>query len=192
MKLLPLLLLLSISCFAQSRTYRLADTNVRIDSTTGGMIYTEVVPVPMATTEQLYGRAKSFLLRVFTNESAVTQIDDKDNGVVGARGKFMLNNNFKQSLLTGQLNMYYEMAVEIRVKDGRYKYEFSNIEIVNRGQRVRIDDAIRKNPKLAAKSMNREYSQKEYDSYMNDKNPIQAIVKQLKQTMNPPKDKNDF
>ena len=192
MRYLLFLILFPSVIFAQ-KTYRLSDTNMQIDSVTGGMIYSEVVQVPGATADQLYGRAKSFLVKAFTNESAVTQLDNKEEGVVGGRGKLSMALNMGQMMLTGQTNMSYEMAVEIRVKDGRYRYEFSNIEIVNGPTRIKIDDQLRKNPKAARKAVEKEYSQKEYDRYMGDKNPVQLTIKQLKQTMgNSAKSKNDF
>ena len=192
MKLLLLFLLVSTACSAQKKTYSYLDTPVRIDSVTGGMIYTEVVRVDSATADQLYSRAKTFLLKAFTSEGAVIQLDDKAAGLVGGKGKLLMNMTTGQMLLTGTTQMYYEMAVEIRVKDGRYRYEFSNIEVVNRGYRVRVDDSIRKNPAAAKRTLERDFSEKEYNKYMGDKNPINIVIRQLKQTMASSGNKNDF
>jgi hypothetical protein len=186
-----LLLLCPVLCFAQKKTYTLADTNIRIDSVTGGMIYTDVVPVEGATIDKLYSRAKTFLLTSFTNETPVIQTDDKESGVVGGRGRFVENLTQRQVLLTGFQQIYYEMGIEIRAKDGLYHYKMTNIDVVASTFRLRIDDTLRKNPEMAKRLAMKGFSKWQYNRYMGNRNQVNNIVRQLKLSMNSPRDPND-
>ena len=186
-----LLLLCPVLCVAQKKTHTLADTNIRIDSVTGGMIYTDVVPVEGATVDKLYSRAKMFLLTSFTNEMPVIQTDDKETGVVGGRGRFVENLTKRQILLTGFQQIYYEMGIEIRAQDGRYHYKMTNIDVVASTFRLRIDDTLRKNPELAKRLAVKELSKRQYNRYMGSRNQVNKIVRQLKLGMNSPRDPND-
>jgi hypothetical protein len=193
MKYLVLLFIaLPLSALAQKKVYMLSDTPIKIDSATGGMVYTEVIKVDSATEEQLFSRAKSFITRVFTNESAVTHSEDKATGVVTGRGKLAYKVPTAAMIITGMNQMYYEMTAEIRVKEGRYRYEFSNFEFISGGMRVRMDEQFQKHPEQAEKLRNRPMSQREYDRYTSDKNPMMGLIRELKATMSPPRSKNDF
>ncbi|WP_077920423.1 DUF4468 domain-containing protein [Spirosoma sp. 209] len=192
MKAILLLLLLPSLALCQGRRYKYSETPVQIDSATGGMIYSEVIPVEGASANELYSRGKAFIAKVFTNESAVTLFDDSGHNAVGGRGKLVMNLGLGTALLTGQLQSYYEMAIEIRAKDGRYRYELSDIEVVNGGYRIKVDDAIRKNKKAQQLYQTGDMSQKEYDKLMSDKNPVMAVIRQLKNSMSAASAKNDF
>lgn len=186
-----LLLLCPILCLAQKKTYTLADTNIRIDSVTGGIFYTDVVPVEGATIDKLYSRAETFLLTFFRNETPVIQIDDKEAGVVGGRGRFVENLTKRQILLAGFQQIYYEMGIEIRVQDGRYHYKMTNIDVVASTFRLRIDDPLRKNPELAKRLAAKGFSKWQYNRYMGNKSQVNKIVRQLKRMMDSSHDLND-
>lgn len=189
--LLSLCLTFSLIGYAQKRVYTLADTPMHIDTLTGAMTYNDVVRCDSVAAETLFERASLFLVRTFANSGSVANYADPKSGVVSGRGRVLIDMPaMKQAILGGQV--YYEMAIEIRVKPGRYRYEFSNIEIVNGTNRVRIDDALRKNPKTVKRALEKTYTEKEYEKYMGDSNPAMLLARQLKQAMNPKTDKNDF
>ncbi len=184
--------LLSVSAFGQKRTYTLAEMNAQIDTTTGAITYREVVQVDSATAKQLFDRGRLFIVKMFASEMS-NQMADEVSGLIACRGKMPIPMSALQQTLLGMYRTaQYEMTVELRVKDGRYRYEISNLEIVNGLQRLRVDEETRKHPKQAKKAAKKEYSQREYDQYMGDKNPIAIFIKQMKAAMNPAKGKNDF
>ncbi|CAN5459634.1 hypothetical protein BH09BAC4_BH09BAC4_47620 [soil metagenome] len=186
-----LLLLCPILCLAQKKTYTLADTNIRIDSVTGGMMYTDVVPVEGATVDKLYRRAKTFLLTSFTNETPVIQADDKETGVVAGRGRFVENLTKRQILLTGFQQLYYEMGIEIRAQDGGYHYKMTDIDVVASTFRIPVDATLRKNPELAKRLAVKELSRWQYNRYMGNRSQVNKIVRQLKRAMDSLHDPND-
>ena len=109
-------------CFAQKQTYTI-DEFVPIDSVTHDIAYSGVVDVQGASAAELYARAKVYYLKTFNNSNAVIQIDEKDKQVSG-KGVLMLLANRNKGLFGGQL-VSYPVTLEIRVKDGRYRYELS-------------------------------------------------------------------
>ncbi len=192
MKYIFIFFLISISCLAQKKTYSFLDTPIRIDSISGGMIYTQVVDVEKASSLQLYNRAKLFLQKTFISDTPVIVVDDKESGFLSGKGKLISDLSLGYALLTGETQMRYEMIIEIRVKDGRYRYEISNIEIITQGYRARIDESFRKNPEASKRKFERELSEKEFKKYMSESNPIIKVINQLKTTMKDSSDKNDF
>lgn len=120
MKLL-LLLLLPTLCFAQKISYTLNQL-VPIDSVNGEIIYSGVVEVQGATATDLYSRAKTYFLKTFNNSNAVVEVDEKDSRVAG-KGIFLLATSRKTGYFSPPQE--YVATIEIRVKDGRYRYEFS-------------------------------------------------------------------
>lgn len=192
MKYIFIFFSISISCLAQKKTYSFLDTPIRIDSISGGMIYTQVVDVEKASSHQLYNRAKLFLQKTFISDTPVIVIDDKESGFLSGKGKLISDLSLGYALITGETQMRYEMIIEIRVKDGRYRYEISNIEIITQGYRARIDESFRKNPEASKRKFERELSEKEFKKYMSESNPIIKVINQLKTTMKDSSDKNDF
>jgi hypothetical protein len=192
MKYIFIFFSISVSCLAQKKTYSLLDTPIRIDSVSGGMIYTQVVEVEKASGQQLYNKAKLFIQKTFISDSPLIIVDDKESGLLSGKGKLISDLSIGNTLLFGEMQMQYEMIIEIRVKDGRYRYEISNIEIITQGYRARIDESFRKNPEASKRKLERALSEKEFKKYTGESNPIIKVINQLKTAMKDTSDKNDF
>lgn len=121
--IITLLFFLPVIVFAQKKTYTISEL-VPIDSTSGDVVYQGVVQVEGATAADLYSRAKTFYLKTFNNSNAVIQADEPGKRV-GGKGYIMLKQ--KESGLFSQGE--YKVTMDIQVKDGRYRYEFSQFAI---------------------------------------------------------------
>lgn len=187
MKTLVILLLLPLAGLAQKRTYTVTDLPYEIDSVTHGIVYRGVIEVPGATADQLYTRAKAFMFRSFTNANAVIQLDDKAGGLLAGKGSLPVNLKGFAATMAG--NMYYETPIEIRVKEGKYRYEISNLVIVGNGIRMNLDDTMR-NSKQPPSSI--VLTEKQYKQSLASIQPFLNLIEQLKVTMNSPAGKEDF
>ena len=95
-----------------------ASINTALCQTEAPLVYTEVVQVEGVSKDELYNRAKNWVVKVYNNPQKVIQLDDKAAGQISVKGLF--NYNFRD--FRNQVN--YTMS--IYVKDGRYKYEMSD------------------------------------------------------------------
>ncbi|WP_338871646.1 DUF4468 domain-containing protein [Spirosoma sp. SC4-14] len=165
--------------YAQVRTYTLADMPFIIDSATGGVVYEGTVEVPGATADQLYLRAKSFFWLTFPNENQVIKADNPIDGFVSGNGKVYLRlNNSPQG--TAQRQIYYEVPVEIKVKDGHYSYRIANIQIVNNGVTTSLDAEMKKAlPQIRQQTL----SETEYQRSMTSVRPFTQLIRNLNQRM---------
>lgn len=84
--------------------------------------YSEIVPVEGATKDELYNRAKVFFVDAFKDAKEVIQLDDKDGGMIVAKG-VMTNKS-----LWSEDNIV-DFRISIALKDGRYKYDINNFTL---------------------------------------------------------------
>lgn len=87
------------------------------------LIYIEVVEVPNATKQDLFQRANIWAVSAFRNAKFAIQINDKDSGQIVGKGALEYEQGFK--LGSGSTRGHISFIFKIFVKDGRYKYEFS-------------------------------------------------------------------
>jgi hypothetical protein len=78
----------------------------------------EVVQVDSVSAKDLYTRAKYALTKIFKSAKDVTQLDDKDNNQLVAKGFTYVRMKNPFNPAAGQVRF----AFEIQCKDGRYKY----------------------------------------------------------------------
>lgn len=101
------------------------------------LIFTEIVKVDSSISKNiLYERARAWLNDKFKNYKEVSQIQDKESGELSVKGilyTHYLKNVFGESL--SNFPCYVRFKLTIWVKDGRYKYEFSdfNDECIGQG-----------------------------------------------------------
>lgn len=93
-------------------------------------IYYSEVDSCQGTKDELYKRAKDLLSEWFPNFYNVVKLDDKDLGKVRVRGIF--ETPVPKSGIIFYHTRFYS-TVTIEVKDGRYKYEFSDFSDVTNG-----------------------------------------------------------
>lgn len=98
---------------------------IPIDTTTNSVSYSEVVKVDSASKDILYTRAKQWFAITFTASNYVVQMDDKQSGKIIGKGSEPLVYSYA---LTKQ-NYHANYTISITVKDGRYRYEVSDISV---------------------------------------------------------------
>jgi hypothetical protein len=96
-----------------------------LDSATGRLVYTEVIPVPGASQVELYARAQLWFADTFGAVKDVVQVADKDAGVLQGTAfqPLPLGEPGAQSLV----RLWY--TVKVVVKEGRYKYELTDLRL---------------------------------------------------------------
>jgi len=146
----------------------------------GKINYSEVVNVDSVKKEELYNRAKHWLVETFKSAKDVIQIDDKENGEIVGKGYFK---SWWDMGWIGGKNVSVWETLKIQVKDYRYKYEITdfigkystnNIN-ENKEDPLEIWNATRKDVRNELISI---------DKYM------QGMILSLKDYMNKPKDNN--
>lgn len=95
----------------------------------GKIFLEEVISVDTVNKDQLYMRAKLWVINTFKSEKNVISTDDKDLGELKGNGRFTILKD-QDVLFTFRLS----------VKDFKYKYNFSDIIYLdNNGNRSNID-----------------------------------------------------
>ncbi|WP_207429356.1 DUF4468 domain-containing protein [Pedobacter sp. SYSU D00535] len=94
-----------------------------IDSLTGRIKFTEVVN-QAATKEQLYLKAKRWVGEIFNSAKAVTEIDDKEGGMMVVKGFSPIN--LKHSYGVTRMRLMY--SIKLDFKDQKYRYSISDLE----------------------------------------------------------------
>lgn len=95
----------------------------------GELKYEEVVQVDSLTkANELYSRAKKWMVENFRDRKAVIEVDDKENFKIIGKG------NAKFKFLAGPLgltpyNERLEFIISIAAKDGKYRYQIYNFSL---------------------------------------------------------------
>lgn len=91
----------------------------------GEVEYSEVIEISGASKNQLYNAARLWFSDAYSDSKEVLELDDREAGVLIGTGW--------GEVYTKVMGMAYSSkmwsTVKIQVKDGRYKYSVSNIEI---------------------------------------------------------------
>lgn len=95
-----------------------------IDSITNKVSFSEVVSIENISKSELYNRAKQWIAITFKSASSVIQLDDKESGIIISKGFSIIYINNGIAGIISQ-KMYYTLYLHI--KDGRYKYNFTDI-----------------------------------------------------------------
>lgn len=95
--------------------------------------YTEVVQVEGKTAQQLYTSAREWFAKTFVSANDVIQMEDPTSGKIIGKG----SNHIAEGYVVGKgiatifttMDWYPNYTLKIEVKDGRYKYELTDIKI---------------------------------------------------------------
>lgn len=79
--------------------------------------YSKVIEVPNKTSKELYSSAREWFAKTFVSANDVLQMDDLETGKLIGKGIFLL------------IDWTVNFNLEVIVKDGRYKYDLSNIMV---------------------------------------------------------------
>ena len=133
-KLLIILLIFPLLSLAQKNDkYQKLIDKYTLDSTewifpqkNGVVIYTDVVDVDSSIKkDELYNRAKAWFVTEYKSANAVLQMQDKDAGIIMGKGIFEAGYNM--GLMVGFQIVSVYHTVKIFIKDGKYKYEITDL-----------------------------------------------------------------
>lgn len=97
--------------------------DVPVDPATGKVTYTEVVTVEGATQAELFKRAEAWFNEFYTNPTGVIQEKDITQGIKGQHGINIYDEQDGKQIRAGLV----KYDIHVLVKDGRYKYEITEI-----------------------------------------------------------------
>lgn len=177
-RIMPLLLLLPLLSFGQKDSI---------------ITFSEVVLVEGTTKDILFTKARQWFNESFKSSKDVINISDKETGEIA--GKCYISSYY----IFGKTNkqpVYYNTQVSIFVKDGKYKYEFTNFltEAVNNSGIGNIG-VLTSSPKCPVKYPMVKESKADA-MYQNMKIELESsmlpIISSLKQKMSSKESPSDF
>lgn len=110
--ILSVIFLLSQTTYSQEKLYDILPLE------NGNVIYTEVLKVKNIDKEELYNKAKKWIVLTYKSANNVIQLDDKEEGVIIGKGYFDINYYSR--------NPKIEHTIQIETKNERFKYTISN------------------------------------------------------------------
>lgn len=122
----PELILISLLFLAASTKNMPAQTvTTNAASKSGPLSFSEVVAVKDASANELYIRTKLWFSTAFVDSKNVLEVQDKEAGILVGKGSFPYEPNILVS--SGFIRGYVTFSVTMMVKEGRYKYTFSDL-----------------------------------------------------------------
>jgi len=185
MKRILLVIILMLPIIAHAQT-------VPIDSATNKVLYTEVIKVDGVLKDELYTRAREWFAKTFRSAQSVLQMDDKDAGKI--IGKGAASSSFKYMIAS--IDFLLKYTISIAVKDGRYRYEITDISVHDQsslGYHLTLDDIVVKGASglEKTKKANGEYRSRFKGYVIQSDILINELLADLKKTMYS-KSKDDF
>ena len=126
LKLTCLFFLSNVAYSQPKQKMSLLDLPPAIDTLTGQAVYTEVVSVSGVTADLLYERAKSWLVSTFQSSKSIIDSEDKSSGTLISKPLISVLTG-KKGLLDANSNIH-RVSLDIRCKDGRYRYELTPLD----------------------------------------------------------------
>jgi len=100
-----------------------------IDSITNKITYSEIVYLDSSSNKQdLFLRAREWFAKTFNSSNHVIQMQDKIDGILIGKGSFEV---FITSLGMKNGGNFFNFTLSVYLKDGRYKYEFTDFTYTN-------------------------------------------------------------
>lgn len=109
-----------------------------IDNSTHKVSYSEVVLVEdsAANKQNLFSRAREWFAKAYKSSTNVVQMEDKESGKIVGKA-VMKAYSYAGSEIFSDYG-YFHYTISIYVKDGRYKYEITDIYHAGDGQLIRV------------------------------------------------------
>ena len=96
------------------------------------IVLSEVIQVENSSKDNLFDKARLFLVNAFNDPKEVIQLSDKETGTLVAKGIVQIQNKSWNNIINFTFSIF--------CKDGRYKYEINNIGITYRDARGELYD----------------------------------------------------
>jgi len=143
--------------------------------------YSEVVEIPDKTAENLYATAREWFALSFKSANDVLQMDDAVAGKLIGKGSTHVSESYITAGLVKvpiQIDWNVKFAISIFVKDGRYKYDITDILINVPGEILQVGSGTMTVPETEVPFENH-LRQKEYYKNASDPdwlyaNPVQG------------------
>lgn len=95
------------------------------------LTYTEVVTVDGLVKDQLFVKGRQWFNDAWKSSKDVLQITDKETGELSGKGIISTYYDYKPPMgASVKVPVDFNVSISIYVKDGRYKYEFTNFKAV--------------------------------------------------------------
>ena len=91
--------------------------------------FSGVVKVDGVTKDQLFQNGRQWYNKEFVSSKAVLQIVDKETGELSGKGILKSYYDFKMLGTVKKYDCYFRVSIDIKVKDGKYKYSFTEFVI---------------------------------------------------------------
>lgn len=161
-----------------------------VDDSTGEIIFSDVVKVDSVSSSELYTRARQWVAVNFVSAKDVIQMDDKQSGTFIVKAMTDVRTTFMVKSPCGVVTY----TLTINVKDGRYKYSFSNLwhstdyNVSPRSTIITPGDLRNEKPGGGIMSM----GMKNWNGIKQQaKDSIELLIVSLKQSMNKQSPKTD-
>lgn len=92
------------------------------------VVYTNIITVDGVSKDELYKRARLFIVKNYKSANAVIQLDDKESGHIIGKGVLTVVTDGGDLLGASETKVNH--TISIMVKDGRYKYEVSDLSVI--------------------------------------------------------------
>jgi len=181
-KIIPFFILLLIPSLSFSQTDSL-------------ITFTEIVATEGVSKDILFQNARQWYNKTFISSKEVLQVIDKESGELSGKGIL------ESSLVTKVFGVdktypcYYRFSLDIKVKDGKYKYTFSNFIVDKTLTNISISfPPMTSSSKCPVKfpGLSQEKTDLMYLSMqINLKKQVEIFINELKKQMNV-KSNNDF
>ncbi len=123
-------------------------------------MYTDIITVDSTTKDQLYTRTKMYLTNLYKSANDVIQMDDKEGGVIIAKGLFKVNAS--NGLTSSDMPVLH--TFRIYIKDGKIKYEVTDLILKYYDKTSGYVDYPIEQYKPISKKLRRDISQKSHDN----------------------------
>jgi hypothetical protein len=161
--LLAIFQILCLITYGQNDEINLPEKN-------GTINFEEITPVDSASKDQLYNRAKLWVINSFKSEKNVVSTSDKELGEIKGTGLF--------TILKDQDVLF---SFHISVKDSKYKYVFNDFNYLdNNGNKTKVDLQYYYDYYKSGKKLGRAMTAK----YLKEsKEKVNGLISSLKQSM---------
>lgn len=102
---------------------------LNFDSTKKELIYSEVVQSPNNSSNQIYLNINEWFAKTYNSSNNVIQLNDKESGKIIGKGGFTISPIHKWGNIKTPQTFFVNYTLTIQIRDGKYKYEFSNITV---------------------------------------------------------------
>lgn len=141
-----------------------------IDKTTNKITYTEVVSVDSVSKDILYQRAKIWMVNYFKNENF--SIQNLEEGKLVKTASFAVSYDIGKGYIATEQDNF---NISIIVKDGKYKYEFTDFVADYGFQKSPCEEGFKH------KEKNKQLYQDTVDAFYKE---VQLLISKLKENMN--------